>query len=118
MSCPTDPSIQSSRHGPLRAVRHGVAKILKPEVAAWAALQGAVVTVAIVTAMLLGGCANFSERFSDLAPSASIAAPETVAAGKTFAPFESDGAWPRVEWWKKFGDSGLDALMDEASDQI
>ena len=42
-----------------RSLRSGVGPLLRLEVAIWALLQSIVVWMAVVTAMLLGGCASF-----------------------------------------------------------
>ena len=91
-------------------MKAGFRTLGQPEVAVWAVLQGAAVAAAVVTAMLLGGCASFS----GIAPSAKIVSHESLATEKTFAPLAAEDKWPNAQWWKRFGDAQLDALIDEA----
>lgn len=92
-----------------RVVRSGVAPMMRPEVAIWALLQSIAVFLTIATAMLLTGCASFDGSH----PQAKPIDPQTLSTEKTLT---SDTAtnWPVDEWWKRFGDPSLDALIDEA----
>ena len=69
------------------------------------------VLIPAIASILLAACASTGgER-----PLASRADPDTLAAGRTLskAPL-SDAAWPTADWWKRYGDTQLDALVDEA----
>ena len=101
-----------------RTVRSGVRPLLRLEVAIWALLQSVVVWMAIVTAMLLGGCASFDgSRTQAKAIDATTletsktlgVVTATVVAGETTAD-----VWPADAWWKQFNDPQLDALIAEA----
>jgi NodT family efflux transporter outer membrane factor (OMF) lipoprotein len=62
-------------------------------------------------AALLGACASTGGE----KPAASRADPNTLAAGQTLAKVAaSDAAWPKADWWKRYGDEQLDKLVDEA----
>ncbi|WP_374569753.1 efflux transporter outer membrane subunit [Phenylobacterium sp.] len=59
-------------------------------------------------AALLSGCAAVPK----LEPSATLPAPESLAAAKSFAAPQAD--WPADDWWRAYGDPQLDKLVDEA----
>ena len=61
----------------------------------------------LALATLLAGCATAPNK-GDLRP---ISAPESFAASQSFAAPRAD--WPSDEWWTAFGDSQLDALVQE-----
>jgi NodT family efflux transporter outer membrane factor (OMF) lipoprotein len=56
----------------------------------------------------IAGCASYS----GVDPRSSLADPATLAAGETLAAQEL-APWPELEWWKRFGDPQLDALVAE-----
>jgi len=62
-------------------------------------------------AVLLAACASTGGE----KPVASRTDANTLAAAQTLAKAAtSDAAWPRADWWKRYGDDQLDALLDEA----
>jgi NodT family efflux transporter outer membrane factor (OMF) lipoprotein len=66
---------------------------------------------AAAAAMLLAGCASTG----GLAPQSAQADPASLEAAKTLANAAvSSAQWPAADWWKRFGDPQLDALVDEA----
>ena len=68
------------------------------------------VTVSILLAALLtSACATMP----DAAPARVAKAPETYATTQTLAAANAT-AWPVDAWWKAYGDTQLDALVDEA----
>jgi len=67
-------------------------------------------SVAIVLALLLAGCASYRGIEHRSTP----ADPAALEAGQSLQREPAaDGAWPRLDWWKQFGDPQLDALIDE-----
>lgn len=62
-------------------------------------------------AIVLAGCADMS----GLAPTAKLTNPDRLASSRTLGevPIEAK-SWPAPNWWKAFGDQGLDQLIDEA----
>ncbi|MBV8032030.1 MAG: efflux transporter outer membrane subunit [Betaproteobacteria bacterium] len=63
----------------------------------------------LLLAVILAGCAS-----SDgLSTRATPAKPEELKAEKTLGAAAA-GPWPAADWWKRFGDPQLDALVDEA----
>jgi NodT family efflux transporter outer membrane factor (OMF) lipoprotein len=65
----------------------------------------------LAVALLIAGCASMD----GLHTQAKMNEPAQVAAGKSLADAKlSPAAWPQADWWKRFGDSQLDRLMDEA----
>ena len=72
-------------------------------------LHGAL--AALAATALAAGCASFE----GLAPAAVRADPAALAAGATLAGAKlSADAWPASNWWQRFGDPQLDALIAEA----
>ncbi|MBS0328132.1 MAG: efflux transporter outer membrane subunit [Proteobacteria bacterium] len=68
------------------------------------ALAGAVVA-------LVAGCADLS----GLAPQAKLTGADQLASSATFGKAAIEAkSWPAPDWWKAFGDPGLDRLIDEA----
>jgi NodT family efflux transporter outer membrane factor (OMF) lipoprotein len=65
--------------------------------------------IAALGLLLVAGCASYRgiEHRSFPAEPASLEAERSLAA----AP--ADGAWPELDWWKRFGDAELDRLIDE-----
>jgi NodT family efflux transporter outer membrane factor (OMF) lipoprotein len=60
---------------------------------------------------LLAGCASTG----GLSPSASGSDANRLEASRSFADIPlSDAAWPSADWWKRFNDPQLDALVEEA----
>ena len=99
-----------------RNVRSSVRPLLRVEVAVWALLQSVVVWMAIVTAMLLGGCASFdgSHTRAQVLDTAQIETAKTLGAITAKATDASGNVWPADAWWKQFNDPQLNALIDEA----
>ena len=65
---------------------------------------------AALIALFVAGCASYRgiEHRSTPADASNLQAEKSLGA-------ESDsGAWPELDWWKRFGDAQLDALVDEA----
>jgi NodT family efflux transporter outer membrane factor (OMF) lipoprotein len=58
--------------------------------------------------LLLAGCAAVPE----LGPAATPVAPEALAATQALSAPSAD--WPEGEWWRRYGDPQLDALVAEA----
>ena len=56
----------------------------------------------------LAGCASTR----GLEPRAKLEEPDSLAAEKALAD-ASRGEWPALDWWKRFGDPQLDALVEE-----
>ena len=65
----------------------------------------ALIAFAVLT---LAGCASY--RGVD--PRSSLSEPAKLEASKSLEGQES-AAWPDLDWWKRFGDPQLDALIDE-----
>src|SRR6266705_562090 len=66
---------------------------------------------AVTIAALAAGCASYA----GLAPRASPGDPNALSAERSLAGAKlSPAAWPASDWWKRFGDPQLDALIDEA----
>jgi outer membrane protein TolC len=61
-------------------------------------------------AMLAAGCASFD----GLAPSAHRTDAATLAAKAALAEQQPSAVWPKSDWWRRFGDAQLDALIAEA----
>ncbi|HEY9236319.1 MAG TPA: multidrug transporter, partial [Phenylobacterium sp.] len=59
-------------------------------------------------ALLLAGCA----AVPDLGAPPQVRPPQAYAATQSFAAAPAE--WPADQWWKGYGDSQLDALVDEA----
>ena len=68
-------------------------------------------TASLLLALLVAGCASTG----GLAPESSLTGANDLASRRSLAaqPVSPD-AWPDAAWWKSFGDSNLDALIDEA----
>lgn len=65
----------------------------------------------LLTAVLLGGCASMA----GLDPRATPVAAGQLAVGQSLSSAKlSADAWPRADWWRRFGDPQLDRLMEEA----
>lgn len=62
-------------------------------------------------ALLLAACASTGGLAPQEAPRAASALAARDAVG---AVAVTPAAWPTSDWWKRYGDPGLDALMDEA----
>jgi len=65
---------------------------------------------ALAAALLAAGCANFR----GLAPTARPTDPASLAARTSLAAAKPSAAWPAAEWWRRFGDPQLNALIAEA----
>lgn len=66
---------------------------------------------AVCTLALLGGCASDG----GLKPSARIGSAASLAAGRALAGVAvSPAAWPARDWYGRYGDAQLDALIEEA----
>ena len=62
-------------------------------------------------ALLLAACASTG----GLAPTSEAIDPASLQAGRALADARVSGAdWPAADWWKRFGDPQLDALVAEA----
>jgi NodT family efflux transporter outer membrane factor (OMF) lipoprotein len=65
----------------------------------------------LLACLIVAGCASTG----GLVPSSSTREPGALAATQSLAHTPlSPAAWPARDWWRQFGDSQLDALMDEA----
>ena len=58
-------------------------------------------------ALLLAGCVSMS----GIDPRATSLEANQLEAGKTIAT-AANTAWPQQDWWRAYGDSQLDALVD------
>jgi NodT family efflux transporter outer membrane factor (OMF) lipoprotein len=66
---------------------------------------------ALLVALFAGGCANFK----GLAPKSVRTDAAALAASRSLAQQKlSPADWPTAEWWQRFGDPQLDALISEA----
>src|SRR5262252_3178764 len=61
-------------------------------------------------ALLLAACASPG----GLAPKSSAIDPASLQAGRSLSAAQVSHDWPAVDWWKRFGDAQLDALIEEA----
>jgi NodT family efflux transporter outer membrane factor (OMF) lipoprotein len=61
-------------------------------------------------ALLLAGCASMH----GLAPTGVAHDASKLAATKSLSAVPVNTVWPASDWWKRYGDPQLDALMDEA----
>lgn len=69
-------------------------------------------SAALMAGTILCGCANL---YGVKAPHSAMIDPATLAADQTLAQGRlSQAQWPRANWWTRYGDVQLDALMDEA----
>lgn len=65
----------------------------------------------VAAALLAAGCASFD----GLAPKAVRTDAAALAASAALADAAlSPAAWPAADWWRRFGDAQLDALIEEA----
>jgi len=65
----------------------------------------------LALAVVVAACASTQ----GLAPQSSLRDAGSLRASASLAPAKlSDAAWPAVDWWKSYGDSQLDALIDQA----
>ncbi len=60
-------------------------------------------------AVVVAGCANPG----GIGHRSSLAEPAALATEQTFANETAGAAWPELDWWKRFGDAQLDALVEE-----
>lgn len=65
---------------------------------------------ALILVLLIGGCA--SDR--GLGHRSTPAEPAALAAEQSLGGEAASGEWPALDWWKRFADPQLDALVDEA----
>jgi NodT family efflux transporter outer membrane factor (OMF) lipoprotein len=73
--------------------------------------QGRLAAIATLVALLAAGCASFR----GLAPQAQRTDAATLAARASLADAKLAAAtWPAADWWRRFGDPQLDALVSEA----
>ena len=73
--------------------------------------QGRLAAIATLVALLAAGCASFR----GLAPQAQRTDAATLAARASLADAKLTAAtWPAADWWRRFGDPQLDALVSEA----
>ncbi len=64
----------------------------------------------LAAALLAAGCASFD----GLAPRAVRTDPASLAAKTSLATVNPSAAWPAADWWRRFGDPQLNALIAEA----
>jgi NodT family efflux transporter outer membrane factor (OMF) lipoprotein len=62
---------------------------------------------AIVALAAVAGCASYS----GIEPRSTVTDPSALKAETSIG--QGDGAWPELDWWKRFGDPQLDALIEE-----
>ena len=67
-------------------------------------------TAALASALLAAGCVSFD----GLAPQSRRADPASLAAKASLAQVIPAAVWPAANWWQRFGDPQLDALIEEA----
>src|SRR5258706_7106351 len=68
-------------------------------------------SILLLPALLLAACASTG----GLAPRAATLAPASLQASRSLSGARLKPAdWPAADWWKRFGDAQLDALVDEA----
>lgn len=60
-------------------------------------------------AFILAGCADPR----GIGHRSSLAEPAALETERTFAAEKVEAAWPELDWWKRFGDPQLDALVEE-----
>ena len=66
---------------------------------------------ALAASIALAGCASSG----GLAPKSATLDPASLQTSRTLAEAKLDRAkWPEADWWKRFGDAQLDALVAEA----
>ncbi|MBE0623123.1 MAG: efflux transporter outer membrane subunit, partial [Burkholderiales bacterium] len=65
---------------------------------------------AIAAALLAAGCANYDGLATKAVPADAAA----LAASATLSAATVSAAWPAANWWQRFGDPQLDALIAEA----
>ncbi len=65
---------------------------------------------ALALAALAAGCASFD----GIEPRSQRADAAALAAQATLADVRPSADWPRTDWWRRFGDAQLDALIAEA----
>lgn len=68
------------------------------------------IVLASLSAAVLSACASFQ----GLAPKATVADANRLAATAALSGARTDAPWPKQDWWRDFGDAQLDALMKEA----
>src|SRR5947207_66636 len=64
----------------------------------------------LATVALAAGCASFK----GIETRGALADPADLKAGASLAGTPVSAAWPELDWWKRFGDSQLDRLVEEA----
>ena len=62
---------------------------------------------ATLAVVVVAGCASYS----GIEPRSTVTDPSTLKAEASLG--QSSGAWPQLDWWKRFGDPQLDALIEE-----
>ena len=67
-------------------------------------------SAALPAALLLAACASPG----GLSPKSQTTAPASLAASRSLGDAQLSQEWPAADWWKRFGDPQLDALVDEA----
>jgi NodT family efflux transporter outer membrane factor (OMF) lipoprotein len=71
----------------------------------------AIAALALAASTFIAGCASMK----GVAPEASLRDANALAAQRALEGVTvSKDAWPATDWWKAFGDTRLDALIDEA----
>ena len=66
--------------------------------------------LALFLALLAAGCA--SDR--GIGHRSTPAEPAALQAERSLGAQGASGEWPQLDWWKRYGDAQLDALVDEA----
>src|SRR4051812_38484370 len=64
---------------------------------------------AAIGLVLLAGCASHH----GIEPKSALTDPATLQAQKALGEAKADASWPELDWWKRFGDAQLDALIEE-----
>jgi NodT family efflux transporter outer membrane factor (OMF) lipoprotein len=89
-------------------VKRSVKEYMRPEVAAWVATSGAAIVAAVAASIMLVGCAS-----TGIDPKAKLQDASQLETQASLAG-ASTSQWPARDWWKRYGDSQLDQLIDEA----
>jgi NodT family efflux transporter outer membrane factor (OMF) lipoprotein len=89
-------------------LKNSTREYLRPEVAAFAATSGMAIAAAVMTAVLLTGCA------SGIVPSGKLIEPQALETTKTFSDVAASPGWPARDWWTAYNDPELNKLVAEA----
>jgi outer membrane protein TolC len=66
--------------------------------------------LAFFVVLVLAGCASYR----GIEPRSQPVAPAALAADKSLGAESASGEWPALDWWQRYGDPQLDALIGEA----